>query len=171
MPIINIVAQGDLSNMKIKLDKAMTFNALKLLHIYHNINSKVFSKVIDREDNAPDSHIQDHQRILFARFNFINEENSTTYFCGNNEDSGVNNNESDNLVCLGLSKHNADKMYQFKDLYKVISSDIPKIINQQINIQLYTISSTGVKIKLKPEDFVVKGATEHSHIIFTFEYE
>ena len=171
MGIINIVLQGDLSSQTVKLDDSMKLHSLKLLHLYHNINSESFDKTTARgEIGSADANIQNHQRILFARISFINNENSATYFIDPDSDAGVANSLSDNLICLGTSKHNTDKNYQFKDLYKVLVSDIPKVIDQAFKVDLYTISSTGTLIHLIPSDFIAKGAGEHSHLVMTFEY-
>lgn len=169
MPIVNFVLQGDLSEQVIKLDKSKKVAGMKLLHIYHNINSKLFSTTIDRADGVADKHIRGHQRFIFARLSFVNSDNSQTYFTKNNGLVGVNNPVSDNLICFGLTKHSADPLYQFKDLYKVLVDDIPKTIDQAITIKLYTLTSGGAITPLHPADFIPKENTEHTNMILTFE--
>jgi len=168
MPLINIVLQGDLSHSVVKLDRPYKFRHLKLLHLYHNINSMGFDKSTVREDGTASAHINDSQRVLFAKINFINSENSQTYFI--EPDTNNNENTSDTHICLGLTKHNKDKTMIFKDLYKVLVDEIPKRVNGQFTIDLYTLDATGKLIKLIPTDFISKGAVEHSHMVLTFEF-
>lgn len=169
MPIINLCLQGNLSEMVVKLDKSKKVAGLKLLHVYHNINSKIFNVSIERSDGNADSHIRDHQRFLFARISFINSDNSQTYFVQNNQLAGVQNNLTDNLICLGLTKHDTNPVYQYKDLYKVLVDDIPKTIDQQITIKLYTLTSKGVLTPLTSADFIPHQSTEHTNMILTLE--
>jgi len=168
MPLINIVLQGDLSHNVVKLDRPYKFRALKILHIYHNINSMTFDPKTVREDGTASAHINEHQRVIFAKINFINSENSQTYFIEDNENNTENS--SDTHICLGLTKHNKDKTMIFKDLYKVIVDEIPKRVNGQFTIDLYAIDSTGKLVHLIPTDFIEKGAKEHSHMVLTFEF-
>jgi len=168
MPLINIVLQGDLSHNVIKLDRPYKFRHLKLLHLYHNINSMSFDNTTARENGAVSTHINAHQRVLLAKINFINSENSQTYFI--EQDTNNNENTSDTHICLGLTKHNKDSTMIFKDLYKVIVDEIPKRVNGQFTIDLFTIDSTGNLVKLIGSDFITKGSKEHSHMVLTFEF-
>jgi hypothetical protein len=170
MPLINIVLQGDLSHNVIKLDRPYKFRHLKLLHLYHNVNSMTFDPKTAREDGTASSHINEHQRVMFAKINFINSENSQTIFIEPDKNTGLGENDSDTHICLGLTKHNKDKTMIFKDLYKVIVDEIPKRVNGQFTIDLYVIDSTGKIVKLIPTDFIEKGSKEHSHMVLTFEF-
>ena len=59
----------------------------------------------------------------------------------------------------------------FKDLYKVIVSDIPKVIDQQIGIDLFFMNSKGELVRMNSADVIAKGTAEASILALTFEYE
>ncbi len=171
MPILNIVLQGDLTKQKVKLDRRYNFKFLKLLHIYHNINSKLFSKTAYRDNGLVDSNIQDHQRLIFCKMNILNADNCDTYIIDPDLSAGDQNNITDSQICFGLTKHNTDANSVFKDLYKVLISGIPKQIDQQLEFKLSTINSKGVLVALESADFVALGTKECSQLVMTFEYE
>jgi len=178
MPILNIVLRGDLSSQRIKFDRSYKFRTLKLLHIYHNINSKAFSTTQHRPElDTPsslltkDTKIKDHQRLLFAKLSFINHDNSQTLFIEPNSNAGLQSalTITDNHICLGQAKHNSSNELQFKDLYKVLVDDIPKEVNGQFKVELSCLSSTGQMVRLHPADFKTSGS-EQSILVMTLEF-
>ncbi len=178
MPILNIVIRGDISSQRIKFDRSYKFRTLKLLHIYHNINSKAFSTSQHRPEldvpgsiNTKDSNIKDHQRLIFAKLSFINHDNSQTLFIEPNSNAGLQSDKTitDNHICLGQAKHNSSNELQFKDLYKVLVDDIPKEVNGQFSIELSCLCSTGEMVRLHSSDFKTSGA-EQSVLVMTLEF-
>tara|TARA_R110001599_G_scaffold90423_1_gene238395 strand:+ start:215 stop:790 length:576 start_codon:yes stop_codon:yes gene_type:complete len=119
---------SEIATKTIKLNETYKMKYLKLLHIYHNINS------IEIHDG--DSISQAENTILFAKLSFLNSQQAVYY----EVDNSGNVLQHNGLVCLGESVKDENQTI-FRDCYKVLHSKGVLNINEPFSIQLFQLRS------------------------------
>lgn len=153
MPILSFTVKGTdigLSDgVRIKLDKHKKIKYLKMLHIYHNLETSNLSTEDDR----------DQQRVLFCNLNIINT------------DEVYNATEENTFLTIGGTKHATDGTIVNRDLYKVLYQGGCKYLNEDIIVKFYYLDHDA-NIKQFTSSDVVGTSDEGntSYFSFTFEY-
>lgn len=119
---------SEIATKTIKLNETYKMKYLKLLHIYHNINS------IEIHDG--DSISQAQNTILFAKLSFLNSQQAVYY----EVDNSGNVLQHNGLLCLGESVKDENQTI-FRDCYKVLHSKGILNINEPFTIQLFQLRS------------------------------
>lgn len=119
---------SEIATKTIKLNETYKMKYLKLLHIYHNINS------IEIHDG--DSISQAQNTILFAKLSFLNSQQAVYY----EVDNSGNVLQHNGLLCLGESVKDENQTI-FRDCYKVLHSKGILNINEPFSIQLFQLRS------------------------------
>lgn len=154
MGILSFTVKGNdiglIDGKRIKLDKHKKLKYLKLLHIYHNLETSNLSTEDDR----------DQQRILFCNFSFINT------------DEVYNATEENTFLTVSGTKHSSDGTVINRDLYKVLYNGGCKYLNDDIIVKFYYLDHDA-NIKQLTSDDVVGSSDEGntSYFSFTFEYQ
>ena len=112
----------------IKLNETYKMKYLKLLHIYHNLNST--------EIHDGDSISEAQNTILFAKLSFLNSQQAVFY----EVDASGQLLQHNGLFCLGESVKEENQTI-FRDCYKVLHSKGVLNINEPFTIQLYQLRS------------------------------
>tara|TARA_R100000951_G_scaffold39063_1_gene32945 strand:+ start:4585 stop:5064 length:480 start_codon:yes stop_codon:yes gene_type:complete len=140
---------GKIDGHRVKLHRSMKIKYLKLLHIYHNIETSNLSTEDDR----------DQQRVIFASLNFVNS------------DEVYNSTEENNFITIGGTKHDTSGQITNRDLYKVLFNGGCKYLNQDIIIKFYYLDHDAQIKQFTASDVVAVGADGNSsYISLSFEY-
>ena len=108
----------------IKLEQGLKLKYLKLLHIYHNLNTANISNEEGTGNNC----------IIFCKISFLNAKNSL--FLETSEGKTI---EHAGMICLGESVKDVHSSV-FKDLYKVLHDGRQLLfINQPFTVSLFKL--------------------------------
>lgn len=158
MPCLSILLKGaDLvGDQQLKIRRPLKCKYIKLLHCYTNLNSSNFQSVGHAAGTT------NQQRLLFAKFDFINADQYDNF------------NNGHSYVSLGASSHGTGDALVVRDLYKVLL-DKPVIhLQGDLKIRLYFLDPTGEIVPLESGD-VNKTSSgnnlEVSFINIIIEYE
>ena len=132
----------------VKLDRHRKIKYLKLLHIYHNLETANLSIEDDR----------DQQRIIFCSLNFINS------------DEVYNATEENNFLTIGGTKHSSDGTIVNRDLYKVLYNGGCKYLNSDIIVKFFYLDHNA-EIKQFTSDDVISTSADGNTSIFSLSFE
>lgn len=152
MAILSFTIKGNdiglIDGKRIKLDRHRKLKYLKLLHIYHNLETSNLSTEDDR----------DQQRVLFCSLSFLNT------------DEVYNATEENTLLNVGSTKHTADGTIVNRDLYKVLYNGGCKYINSDIVVKFFYLDHNA-QLKQLSEDDVIGTSEDGNSSYFSFTFE
>ena len=157
MGVISLMLKGEELGKEhiFPLRRGYKLKYLKLLHFYTNIDSLHF------KTSGIGAKTNEAERLLFARFNFINS------------DMYDNFEEGHSYVSMGSTNHKEDKIIT-RDLYKVLL-DKPVIhLEGDIRIRFFYLDSQANLQSLKTTDIIdqtTKDAKSKTFANIIFEYE
>lgn len=158
MPCFSILLKGDelVGDQLLKIRRPLKCKYIKLLHAYTNLNSTNFN-------GSHPSGTKNAERLLFAKFSFINADQYDNFNSGHS------------YVSLGASSHGvADNKMIVRDLYKVLLDEPVIELKGDMRVRLYFLTPECKIVPLTSDDINATSTSKNLEVNFMniiIEYE